>query len=119
MIVYRQLQPNEWGKLLDYFASKYPDYSVPSPEIAVVAVAEGEDGAIQGVLMQQLMWHREPLILEHPGVRFDKLVDVLNEAFADYPGSVYYAFIDHPVAAKLATAAGMEPMVGTLFKGGN
>lgn len=119
MIIYRQLQSHEWDKLVTYLAGISPGYIPPSPETAIAAVAEDEDGNIVGALIQQLVWHREPLALSNPSIRFDRLCDTLNEAFAGYPGTVYYSFADSDIVARMAKAVGMEEWGVKIFKGGN
>jgi hypothetical protein len=119
MIIYRQLRPDEWPKLTEYFEKMQPGYRIAPPQAAIAAVAEDENGEIVGALLQQLMWHREPLALNSPKVRFDKLDAILTEAFAPYPGTVYYAFTDRSGVMDMARTVGMEPLKGVLMKGGN
>jgi hypothetical protein len=106
-ILYRQLQTGEWDRLQSYFDRIGRSNEIPHPDASIVAVAINDHGDIVGVLVQQLQWHREPLILDSPYVRFDRLNDVLNEAFAPFPGTVYYAMTDNREVAQMALRVGM------------
>lgn len=117
-MIYRLLQNHEWPRLVEYFERRGRIESLPTPDTAIAAIAEHE-GQIVGVLLQQLMWHREPLMLDRPQVRFDRLNSILNEAFAAYPGSVYYAVADQQGVVDMAKAVGMEPLQGVLLRGTN
>ena len=113
---YRVLPADEWPRLVSYM-TRMENYTVPSPETAVVAVCEDETGSICGVLVQQLCWHREPLVLNNPNVHFNRLSSLLDTQFAPYSPTIYYAFTDNPRVLKMATLEGMQVMNGQLLRG--
>lgn len=115
---YRRLEDSEWHRLAAIMEAMGKAEMVPHPSGAVVAIAEDDAGQIQGFWIQQLVWHREPLFLAHPSIRLDKLNTVLNEAFAEFKGSVYYAFTDSPRTGEIAEFCGMEKQPGmVVYKG--
>jgi len=89
---------------------------VPAMEGASAAVAEDADGNIQGVLFLQLVIHMEPLVLENPHVRFDRLAQVLHDSVSQYKGLVYYAFSETDVVNGMAEHLGFEKLLFEVWK---
>jgi len=107
---YRLLPPSEWQRLLDYMDSEGYGAYTPHPDAAAVAVAEDDDGNIQGVLPLQLQWHLEPLVLSGPSVRFDKLYDVLEEAFQVHPNTRFCCYTNDDKVERIAEHLGMSKL---------
>ena len=103
-MTYRLLPPDEWRRLTDLIPAKY----LPPPEAATAAVAEDEEGNVQGVLFLQLQLHMEPLLIRSPEVNFKRLQQVLHNAVAEHTGLCYFAFTDDPKVARMAELVGME-----------
>lgn len=77
---YGLLPPSEW-KLLEPIFAEF-NSSLPSPELARIAVAIDSDGNIQGMLVLQPVFHMEPIWLSSEAraeVRYTKLVKVLED----------------------------------------
>ncbi len=106
MINYRMLTAEEWPTLDSLVNGQGP---IPSPEVAVAAVAE-DDGVVVGVLFVQMVYHMEPLAI-HPDytgkVNFKKLQEMLEEKVGTAP---YFAFSDSPVVGKMCKHVGMKQL---------
>ncbi len=104
---YRMLTAEEWPSLDSLVNGQGP---VPSPEVAVAAVAETDEGDIVGVLFVQMVFHMEPLAI-HPDytgkVNFKKMQEILEEQVGTAP---YYAFSDSPVVGKMCKHVGMKQL---------
>lgn len=114
-MTYRILPIEEWDRLLPLFAGHEAD--LPSPEVAGAAVAEDEDGEIQGVLVFQLVFHMEPLILRNPHVSFVRLKETLDKALVEHKGLQYYVFAGNGRTERMAVIAGLQPTGYTAWKG--
>lgn len=104
---YRMLQPQEWDKL-EKFKQTGP---IPPPEVSAAAVAEDDDGVVQGVLFLQLALHMEPIVIEPTAtgrVNFLRLVKVLEENLDSV--TTYYAFSDSALVGKMAKKAGLTQL---------
>jgi hypothetical protein len=110
-MTYRLLEPTEWHKLKTLMDEQF----IPSPEAAVVAVAEDESGELAGVLFLQLVLHMEPLVLRTPAVSFKRLHDVLHESVRQHKGLRYYAFSEKEVVDRMAEHLGMKPLPYKVF----
>ena len=110
---YRLLLPDEYGRLTSLFNGN----PLPHPEASCIAVAEDEQGNIQGFLVLQLQWHMEPLSILDPRVNFLRLKETLDNQLREFPGSCYYALIDSEKVAKMAELAGLKPQPVLAFKG--
>ena len=101
---YRLLNQDEWGRLNELVDSTY----IPSANSAAAAIAEDDDGNIQGVLFMQRAIHVEPLILFDPKVSFKKLYEQLYNGVADNKGLRLYSFANMDVMVEMARQAGMK-----------
>ena len=86
---YRLLLAEEWERLRPLVE---PHGALPPPEAASAAVAEDDEGNIQGVLFLQLALHMEPLVIKNGHVSFRMLQAVLEEALAQAAPITYYCF---------------------------
>lgn len=109
---YRLLAREEWPRLAELVEERF----LPSPEVATVAVAENEDGVIEGMLMLQLQLHMEPLVILNPAVSFMRLHAVLDGALAERKGVCYFAFTADDKVARMAELVGMEPTPYRVWK---
>ena len=113
MINYRMLQPEEWPRLGSLVNGQGP---VPSPETAIAAVAETEEGEVVGVLFVQMVFHMEPLAI-HPDhtaeVNFKRMQELLKEQLG---GAPYFAFSDSPVVGKMCKHVGMKQLPYRVWK---
>ena len=109
---YRLLPPEEWHRLLEVM----PEHLIPAPEAASVAVAEDDEGELQGVLFLQLQLHMEPLLIKNSKVSFRRLQQTLHNAVADQKGLCYFAFTDNPAVARMAEICGMEPVPVQVYR---
>ena len=107
-MTYRMLPQEEWPRLIDIMAKQGKD--VPNPAASSAAVAEDDDGNIVGVLFFQLVMHMEPLILENPYVRFDRLAQCLHGSVSQFKGLAYYAFSESDTVAGMAARMGFEEL---------
>lgn len=101
---YRLLEQEEWQRLEELL----PSALIPRPEASAVAVAEDDDGEIQGVLFLQLQLHMEPLLIRRSDVSFRHLVRTLEERIKDRQGLTYFAFTDDEQVARMAEICGFE-----------
>ncbi len=104
---YRLLDPKEWSRLDSLVNGQGP---IPSPEAAVAAVAETDEGELVGVLFVQMVFHMEPLAIspEHKGVvSFKSLHGVLEE---ELDGTPYFAFSDTPQVGKMCKLVGLKQL---------
>ena len=108
---YRLLGVEEWQRLHELV----PAHLVPAPEVATAAVAEDDNGELQGVLFFQLQLHMEPLVLRSQKVSFKRLQETLHNAVANVKGLCYFAFTDNPQVAQMAKICGMEPLNAQVF----
>ena len=110
---YRLLTPDEWPKLEPLFG----DHPLPSPEASAIAVAEDDNQTIVGLLVLQLQWHLEPLVITNPQVNFLRLKSILDNQLQSIGGGCYYAFADTDKVARMAEHAGLAPQPMLVFKG--
>lgn len=80
------------------------------PETATAAVAEDDNGEIQGVLFLQLQLHMEPLLIRSAGVNFMRLAETIHNAVAHQTGLKYFCFADNAKIARMAELVGMEKL---------
>jgi hypothetical protein len=113
-MTYRLLSAEEWPRL-EAVMQKH-GARTPSPAGASAAVAEDADGNIQGILFLQLVIHMEPLVLENPNVRFDRLAQVLHESVSQYKGLVYYSFSETEVVNGMAKHMGFDRLPYEVWK---
>lgn len=111
---YRILPSDEWDKL--YGVEGLAHEFIPLPEAATAAIAEDEDGSIQGVLFLQIQLHMEPLLIRSSGVNFKTLANTLHAAVANQPGLCYFAFTDDPKVARMAELVGFEKLSYGVWK---
>ena len=109
---YRILPMAEWEKLLEIL----PPESIPAPEVAGAAVAEDESGAVQGVLMLQLAFHVEPLVIKDSHVDFRRLVRTIEESLQDRKGLVYYVFVPDEKIRRMAEIVDFKPTGWEVWK---
>ena len=109
---YKLLPHEEWNRLLEVM----PMHLIPAPEAATVAIAEDDDGEIQGVLFLQLQLHMEPLVIRDSHVSFKRLQQTLHNAVADQKGLCYFAFTDNPAVARMAEICGMEKVEMQIYR---
>ena len=109
---YRLLGVEEWQRLHELV----PAHLVPAPEVATAAVAEDDNGELQGVLFFQLQLHMEPLVIRDSHVSFKRLQQTLHNAVADQKGLCYFAFTDNPAVARMAEICGMEPVPVQVYR---
>ena len=112
-MTYRLLKAEEWERLIPLFA-KY-GFQVPHLIAAAVAIAEDDQGEIQGVWVMQMALHTEPLILESPKVNFMRLFQTLVQPLEGKSGLAYYGFTDRPVTEGMAEKLGLERLPYTGF----
>jgi hypothetical protein len=112
---YRILAPEEWLRLLPLFEGHAE--ALPLPEFATAAIAEDDDGEIQGMLMLQLQFHMEPLVIRNPRVSFERLHRTLHDALAERKGLVYYAFIPDSKIRRMVEHLGMTAEPWEVWKG--
>lgn len=115
-MTYRLLHPAEWGRLTAIFEKHGQLGSLPTPEAAMAAVAENTDGEIVGVLMFQLAFHMEPLILVTPHASFLRLSETIEKAVAEKKGLSYYCFSDSNVVDGMAEKAGFSKTAFSVWK---
>ena len=113
-MTYRLLSAEEWTKLSKICEGH--EHQVPSPITAYAAVAEDDDGVVRGVWFMQLAMHMEPIVLESPYVRYDKLADVLQSAISESKGLVYYCFSELEVVANMLTKLGFSKLPYEVWK---
>ena len=109
---YRLLGPDEWGRLNEIMAQQF----IPHPDSATAAIAEDENGKIQGVLFLQLAIHMEPLVLGSPAVNFERLHDALLEAVSQDKGLRIYCFSDKEIVSAMAKHVGMRELPHKVFE---
>lgn len=107
-MTYRMLPAEEWLKLIPLAGENA--HLIPSPEVASVAVAEDEDGVIQGAIFLQLVLHMEPIVLKTPYANYHKLMDLLHQSIEANKGLVYYAFSGPDVVNKMFERVGFEKL---------
>ena len=107
MITYRMLTAEEWPALGPLVNGQGP---IPSPEVAVAAVAETDEGEIVGVLFVQMVFHMEALTSnpDYTGkVSFKRMQELLEEQVGTAP---YFAFSDSPLVGKMCKLVGMKQL---------
>jgi hypothetical protein len=109
---YRLLPAEEWDRLDEVLAPQF----IPSPQAATAAVAEDDEGRIQGVLFLQLQLHMEPLLITSSRVSFKRLQETLHAQVAEHRGLCYFAFTDDPKVARMAELCGMEHVPMQVFR---
>lgn len=115
-MTYRILPAEEWPRLASIIAGK--EQYLPTPDSAICAVAENALGEIVGCLFFQKVFHVEPLVLKTPHARFDRLLETIETALAEYKGLPYYTFSDSEVVEGMARHVGMHrlPYTGIWIK---
>lgn len=110
---YRLLAADEWDKL----STLVPIDVTPAPGSAAAAVAEDDEGELQGVLFLQITLHMEPLVLANPKVNFERLYETLYESLEERKGLHFYAFADSDVVGKMAEHLGLERLPWSVYQG--
>lgn len=114
-MLYRMLNADEWERLVPLFEGH--EGALPVPEIASASIAEDDDGEIQGMLMLQLQFHMEPLVIKTPRVSFERLHRTLSEALAERKGLTYYVFVPDAKIAAMVGHLGLQPEPWEVWKG--
>lgn len=104
---YRLLLPDEYEQARTLLGDH-----LPSPETSAIAGAF-KDNVLIGVLVLQLQWHLEPLVLTDPSVNFLRLKQILDQGLRNSGGGTYYAFTSSESIMNLMLGSGMnvEPLM--------
>ena len=109
---YRLLESSEWDRLKEIVDPEF----IPNPQGAAAAIAEDESGKIAGVLLLQMAFHCEPLVLKSPQVNFERLHDVLHSAVEQHKGLHIYVFSDKEIVDRMAKHVGMKELPYKVFE---
>lgn len=107
------LPAEEWSKLTNLYDTLFPGLPMPNPEMASVAVAEDELGAIKGFWFTQMALHMEPAgidPLDNGEVSMKKMRETLHQSLASLPGMEYYIYTATPKLDEFFRSAGFRPM---------
>lgn len=108
---YRLLLPDEYEKARTLLGDH-----LPSPETSAIAGAF-KDNVLIGVLVLQLQWHLEPLVITDPSVNFLRLKQILDQGLRNSGGGTYYAFTSSEQVMNMALRSGMEVQPVMTLKG--
>jgi len=81
---------------------------LPSTQSATAAVAEDDEGQIQGVWFFQLAFHLEPLIIMDPRVNFKRLQKTIESTLAS--GTEYMCYTKTEHTDRMAVLAGFREL---------